>query len=147
MKENKYNIFQKSLWGLMGISDSVYVFLSGILISLFTNLLTSLCFEDWELGKNWCIIVTIGMSALSGGLCMLIAAKLSPLQNILKRDLETFKEQDKVNGDLTQRSRRRKIFADLTKKSLWRWMLVYFLFITSFIASIVLMILKFVLFK
>ena len=78
---------------------------------------------------------------------MLIAAKLSPIQNTLKRTLETFEEQDKDNGDLLQKERRRKIFAALTKNSLWKWMLGYSLFIISFIASIVLMILKFVLFK
>lgn len=147
MKNEKINLFKKSLWGLMGISDSVYVFLSGILISLFTNLLTSLCFEDMDFSKYWCVIVTIVTSAISGGLCMLIAAKLSPLQNTLKRTLETFEEQDKASGDLMQKNRRRKTFADLTKKSLWKWMLGYCLFITSFIASIVLMVLKFVLFK
>ena len=68
--------------------------MSGILISLSTNLLTSLCFEPIDGKGYWCIYITIISSAISSAMFIVVATKLTTIQDGIKDTLSIFKNDD-----------------------------------------------------
>lgn len=68
-------IYERICIPLMQINNNVYTFLSGILISLSTNIFTTLCFEKFELAKQWHIYLATLLFAASGAICIFLATK------------------------------------------------------------------------
>lgn len=127
---------------LMGIDSSVYVFLSGIFISLSTNLLTSVCFVSVDICRDSYFIVIIATSLISGAMFIMIATRLAPIQERMRDILKEFKNQDKKEGDPLQIHRKIKTLCDYTKKNALKWIVLYCILIISTISAIVLTLIK-----
>lgn len=130
----------------MSIHNNVYVFLSGIFISLSTNLLTSLCFEPKDETGYWCIYLTIVFSAISGAVFIIVATELTPLQERIKETLAVFKNDDIKTGDPMQIKRKKVLLIELTENRVKYWTVIYTILFLSTLFSIAFTILKFVLF-
>ena len=129
----------------MRIHNSVYVFVSGIFISLSTNLLTSLCFEPFNGDGYWCIYITIISSAVSSAMFIVVATKLTAIQDGIKDILSIFKSDDMKNGDPLQIVRKKSLLVELTESQAGKWIVMFLILSVSTIASIVFTILKFIL--
>ena len=137
-----YKLFSR----FMLIHNSVYVFLSGIFISLSTNLLTSLCFEPNNGIGYWCVFATIASSGVSGAMFIVVATELTPVQERIKEILEIFRNDDIKNGDPLQKKRKKVLIIELTENRVKKWVLLFLVLLLSTMSSIVFTILQFVLF-
>ena len=140
------SVIYKVFLPFMRIHNSVYVFMSGILISLSTNLLTSLCFEPIDGKGYWCIYITIISSAISSAMFIVVATKLTTIQDGIKDTLSIFKNDDIKAGDPLQTNRKKILLIELTENHAGKWIMMFLTLAVSTIASIVFTILKFVLY-
>ena len=99
MLKNFYNSFCVPL---MLINSEVYTFISGILISLSTNVFTTLCFEKFVLSTQWHLYLSTIMYAIAGALCIYLAYKMSGFQNYIKgKQILDSDEQKAIVKDVT----------------------------------------------
>jgi ABC-type bacteriocin/lantibiotic exporter with double-glycine peptidase domain len=93
----------------MQINSNIYAFLSGILVSLSTNIFTTLCFEPLNLIYQWHLYLSTLLFVASGALSMFISVKVSVFQNFI------------VNKQITEHSEIQEIIEDITgeRKHMW----------------------------
>ncbi len=116
---------------LMQINNNVYTFLSGILISLSTNIFTTLCFEKFELAKQWHIYLATLLFAASGAICIFLATKMTPYQNYI------------ISKQIIDLSERRNVIRDATSERKWIWVLSYFVLIVTTLAGTALLVVNY----
>jgi hypothetical protein len=126
-------LFKKVSVPLMMIHNNVYVFLSGIFVSLSINIFTSLCFERASLSKHWHLYLATLFFLLASALFMYIAAKISKFQNYIieKRVIEHSKKHD--------------IIIDATKNNRVKWVIIFALIVFIIIVGAVLLVMNFIL--
>ena len=107
-------IYERICIPLMQINNNVYTFLSGILISLSTNIFTTLCFEKFELAKQWHIYLATLLFTASGAICLFLATKMTPYQNYI------------ISKQIIDLSERRNVIRDATYGRKWIWLLSCF---------------------
>ena len=95
-------IYKKICLPLMLIDNNVYTFLSGILISLSTNIFTTLCFEKLEIVTQWHLYLSVLLYLISGALCIYLATKMTGYQNyIYSKQIISVKEKKSIIKDVT----------------------------------------------
>ncbi len=88
---------------LMIINNNVYTFTSGILISLSTNIFTSLCFDHCEFIKYWNMYLSTVLFAIASAMCIFVAVKITGFQNyISNKNITNIKEKIEIIKDVTQ---------------------------------------------
>ena len=124
-------IYERICIPFMQINNNVYTFLSGILISLSTNIFTTLCFEKFELTKQWHIYLATLLFAASGAICIFLATKMTPYQNYI------------VSKQIIDLSERRNVIRDATSERKWIWVLSYFVLIVTTLAGTALLVVNY----
>lgn len=76
-------IIKKVLCQLLLIHNNIYTFISGIMISLSVNILTSLCFEEGGVASCLQLFISAILLFISSALFMLIASRISKFQNYI----------------------------------------------------------------
>lgn len=117
-------IFQKICIPLMLVDNNVYAFLSGILISLSTNIFTSLCFENFNIKTQWHLYISSLMLLISGAIKMFLAVKITKYQDYF------------ISKQIRDTVEKRKIVIDITKSNYVKWTLAYIVLITSLILGL-----------
>lgn len=117
-------IFQKICIPLMLVDNNVYAFLSGILISLSTNIFTSLCFETFNIKTQWHLYISSLMLLISGAIKMFLAVKITKYQDYF------------ISKQIRDTVEKRKIVIDITKSNYVKWTLAYIVLITSLILGL-----------
>jgi hypothetical protein len=111
----------------MQINSNIYAFLSGILVSLSTNIFATLCFKPLNLVYQWHYYLATLLLITSGALCMYISAKTSVFQKFI------------ANKQITEQTEIREIIEDTTEEHKHMWVICYSLFICLMIAGFVLL--------
>ncbi len=117
-------IFQKICIPLMLVDNNVYAFLSGILISLSTNIFTSLCFEPFNIKTQWHLYISSLMLLISGAIKMFLTVKITKYQDYF------------ISKQIRDTVEKRKIVIDITKSNYVKWTLAYIVLITSLILGL-----------
>lgn len=125
-------MYQKIFIPLMMINNNVYTFVSGIFISLSTNIFTSLCFEKNDFYDKWFMYIATAVFLLASVLCMYLAAKLSRFQNYI------------IDKHITNYTGKVNIILEATKKEKNKWVIIYICFVILVIIGIGLIALNFV---
>lgn len=110
---------------LMQINSNIYAFISGILVSLSTNIFTTLCFEPFDLLHQWHRYLATLFLIFSGALCMYISVKISTFQSYIS------------NNQITKVSEIRGIIAETTEERKVVWIVIYVSLITLSIGSFI----------
>lgn len=76
-------VYRKFCVPLMLISNNVYTFISGILLSLSTGIFTTLCIEKITFFSGWNLYLATVLYLVAGALCIYIATKISSYQNYI----------------------------------------------------------------
>ena len=117
---------------LMQINNNVYTFISGILISLSTNIFTTLCFEKFDFFEQWHIYLSTILFAISGAVCIYIATKMTGFQNYI------------ISKQIIDPVERKEIIKDVTMKQRKLWLISFFVLISTAILATVLLIINYV---
>ena len=121
-------IYERICIPLMQINNNVYTFLSGILISLSTNIFTTLCFEKFELAKQWHIYLATLLFAASGAICIFLATKMTPYQNYI------------ISKQIIDLSERRNVIRDTTSEKKRTWVFYFVLVVTTLAGTVLLVV-------
>lgn len=124
-------LYERICIPLMQINNNVYTFLSGILISLSTNIFTTLCFEKFEWDKQWHIYLATILFATSGAICIFLATKMTPYQNYI------------ISKQIIDLSERRNVIQDATSERKCTWVFSYFVLIITSLAGTALLIVNY----
>lgn len=124
-------IYERICIPLMQINNNVYTFLSGILISLSTNIFTTLCFKEFDLAKQWHMYLATLLFATSGATCIFLATKMTPYQNYL------FSKQ------IIDLSARRDVIKDATSGKKWTWVFSFLVLIITSLAGVALLVVNY----
>ena len=115
----------------MLINSEVYTFISGIQISLSTNVFTTLCFEKFVLSTQWHLYLSTIMYAVAGALCIYLAYKMSGFQNYIK------------GKQILDPNERKAIVKDVTSAEYKRFSISYISLIISVLLGTVLLIINY----
>lgn len=115
-------LFKKICVPLMLINDNVYTFISGIVISLATNIFTTLFMEKdkWHFINSWHMYLSVLLYLFAGGVCIFIAAKIGAYQDYMKKN------------DYADTKKKRELLEGQNDKSL-RWVITFLLFFLTII--------------
>lgn len=115
-------LFKKICVPLMLINDNVYTFISGIVISLATNIFTTLFMEKekWHFISSWHMYLSVLLYLLAGGVCIFIAAKIGAYQDYMKKN------------DYTDTKKKRELLEGQDNKS-FQWVITFLLFFLTII--------------
>jgi hypothetical protein len=116
-------MYQKVCIPLMQIDSNVYAFLSGILVSLSTNIFTTLCFESVNQPYTRYYYISTLLLTIASALCMYISVKVAKFQSFI------------AAKNITDINKKISIILDITEKRKKRWIACYSLFIILLIAS------------
>lgn len=118
-------MYKKICIPLMQINSNIYAFLSGILVSLSTNIFSTLCFAPIDFVHQWHHYLSTLLLVVSGALCMHISVKVSPFQSYIS------------NNQISKQEEIRETIEDITEKRKSVWVTCYSLLIVSTLAGFV----------
>lgn len=124
-------IFRTFCVPLIQINYNVYTFISGILISLATNIFATLCFESFDWSKQWHQYLSVIMFGMSSALCLYLSTKMSNIQNYISSKRKRPEE-------------RKAIIIDVTDAEYKKWLLVFLGLLISIVAGIALLLFNFI---
>jgi hypothetical protein len=116
-------MYRKVCIPLMQVNSNIYAFLSGILVSLSTNIFTTLCFEPINLLCQWRRYLSTLLLVAAGALCMYISVKVVDFQNYI------------ATKHITDPNEKLEIIEDATEKRKKMWVVCYSLFIILLVAG------------
>lgn len=97
-------IFNSACISLMLINNNVYTFISGILLSLSTGMVTTLCFEKTSFFESWHLYTSSIIYTISGALLIYIATRITTYQNyIASKQIVDRKTQHEIIVDFEGR--------------------------------------------
>jgi len=108
---------------LMQINSNVYAFVSGILISLSTNIFTTLCFEQFDLASQWHQYISTFFFACSGAICMAISTKVVNFQTYIS------------SKQIVDSNAKREVICDATESKKVSWIFYYFSLLLFFVGG------------
>lgn len=76
-------LFKKICAPLMLINDNVYTFISGILLSLSTGIITTFCIEKIPFKDSWHMYVSSIMYTIAGAMLIYITSQVSACQKYI----------------------------------------------------------------
>jgi hypothetical protein len=110
---------------LLQVNSNIYAFVSGILVSLATNIFAALCFKTFDLHNQWYHYLSTILFVIAGALCMYISVKVVDFQNyIATKNITSPKEKFNIINDATEK--RKKL-----------WVVCYSLFIILLVAGFI----------
>jgi hypothetical protein len=117
---------------LLQINSNFYSFLSGIMVSLSTAILFSLCSEPLDLSIQWHQFISLILFLITGIFCMSVATRTARFQNYLYKENIVEKERcTQIIEELTYCSLTTKSY----KKNRFKWLFTYIcLFVSLFLA-------------
>lgn len=121
-------IYERICIPLMQINNNVYTFLSGILISLSTNIFTTLYFKEFDLAKRWNIYLATLLFATSGATCIFLSTKMTPCQNYI------------TSKQIIDLSERRRVIKDVTSGKKRTWVFSFFILLVTSLAGVALLV-------
>jgi uncharacterized membrane protein HdeD (DUF308 family) len=111
----------------MQVNSNIYAFLSGILVSLATNIFATLCFEPMDLAYRWHQYSSTLLLISAGALCMYISVKVVGFQEYI------------ATRHISDPGERREIIEDATAMRKGSWVVCYALSIILLIAGLVML--------
>ncbi len=112
--------FKKTCVPLMLISNNVYTFLSGVIISLAINIFSTLCIEKIDISSGWHLYVSFVLYLISGALFIYIATKVTTYQNYI------------ASKQVIDSKEKAQIIMDFEETNACKWIIVFaFLIITT----------------
>ena len=119
-------LFKKICFPLLHINNSVYSFMSGIAISLSTNIFTTICIDDISNYSQWNLFVsTIAFTIVSATLLYMVS-KMSGFQGFVNNTTENF---DTIWKET--------IILEATKEDAQKWVISFFILFIFLIIGIV----------
>ena len=76
-------LFNKFCLALMLINDNVYTFISGILLSVSTGVVTTLCMEKTPFSQSWHLYVSSILYTVVGAMLIYVTSQVSSYQNYI----------------------------------------------------------------
>lgn len=125
-------MYRKILVPFMLVNNSVYTFISGILVSLSVNIFTSLCFEKSSFCSSWYMYVASLAFLFSSASCMFVSAKLTRFQNYI------------IEKRITDFEMKKNIVLDATKGSRVNWTITYICTVLFFSSGIIFLVFNFI---
>lgn len=110
---------------LLLVDNNIYSFFGGILISLATNILTTVCFLKFSFVNQWSSYLATILFAIASAICVGIATKITDFQKYMK---------DKKIKNLDER---RRIIEDITSRHHKLWIATFVLLFITLVAGIV----------
>lgn len=118
-------LFEKICFPLLHINNNVYTFLSGIAISLATNIFTTICIDDYSFTTQWNLYVSTITFAMVSALLLYMAAKMSGFQGFAYSSIENY-----------DREWRDTILKEATEEDYKKWLFRYFILLVLLIIGI-----------
>lgn len=100
------------------IDNNVYSFMSGIFVSLATNIFTTLCFEEYIWSEQWHYYMSTIMFLIASAICLFIATKLNGIQGF-------------INNLQTKPEDRKELLIEAVNSKHIQWFFAYFLLVIS----------------
>lgn len=95
-------IFKKICVPLLCVNNNVYAFVSGIMISLATNIFATLCFQLLDLKSQLYQYLASFVFAVASAICLYVSTKTSAMQNyISSKKIRHLKDREKIISDVT----------------------------------------------
>jgi hypothetical protein len=98
-------MFKRTIVPLIRINTNVYAFLSGIWISLATNIFTSLCFIPFVLKTQWHQYLASLFFSIAGAASLIVSIKVSKLQDYISERSQSKERLDEYILAFTEGSR------------------------------------------
>lgn len=125
-------IFNCVCISLMLINNNVYTFISGILLSLSTGMVTTLCFEKTPFAESWHLYVSSIIYTISGALFIYVATRITAYQNYI------------ASKQILERKTQREIIADFEAQRYRFWVFMFLGVIISLISGTILLFLNYI---
>lgn len=94
------------------IDNNVYSFMSGIFVSLATNIFTTLCFEKYDWIEQWHYYLSTIMFLIASALCLYLATKLNSVQSY-------------INNRRIQAEDKKKCLLDVANENQVHWFMAF----------------------
>lgn len=124
-------IFLKFCVPLMLINYNIYVFFSGILLSLSTGIFTTLCLEKNSFQTVWHLYLSVILYFVSGALCIYISTKISSYQNYIS------------TNSIIDSDEKKEIIIDFENNKKTEWIIMFVSLLLSLILGSVLLVLNY----
>jgi p-aminobenzoyl-glutamate transporter AbgT len=118
-------MYEKICIPLLQINSNIYAFLSGILVSLSTNIFAALCFEPVNFCYQWHYYFSTLLLMVSGAICMYISVKVVNFQNYISQK------------QITDQKSKKEIVRDATALHKAAWIICYSLFFVFLITGFI----------
>lgn len=119
-------IYNKICLYLLHINNNVYTFLSGIAISLATNIFTTISIDEYEFIVQWNLYLSTICFALISALLLYLATEISGFQNFAFNSTDNFSKEQQ-----------RAIIREATENSYRKWTSLFILLLLLLILGIV----------
>ena len=116
---------------LMLINNNVYTFVSGILLSLSTGVITTLCLEKTPIFESWHLYASSIIYIISGALFIYVATQITAYQNYI------------ASKQIVDRKVQHEIIADFESRRYHFWVCMFLGLIVSLISGTVLLFLNY----
>ena len=107
-------LFDRFCLSMMLINDNVYTFISGILLSVSTGVVTTLCMEKTPLGESWHLYLSSLIYTVVGGMLIYITSQVSSYQSYI------------ASKKIVNQLEKKEIIKDFEMHR-WKFWVVYFL--------------------
>ncbi len=118
-------IYNKICLYLLHINNNVYTFLSGIAISLATNIFTTICIDEYEFIAQWNLYLSTICFALISAVLLYLATEISGFQNFAFNSADNFSKEQQ-----------RAIIREATENSYRKWTSIFILLLVLIILGI-----------
>lgn len=124
-------IFRMICVPLIQVNNTIYTFVGGILVSLATNIFSTLCFQDFDWTNQWYQYLAAIMFAVASAVCLYLSTKMSGVQ-------------DYINSKKRHPSERRNIVIDVTESEYRKWLRAFSLLFVCIVIGIILLSFNFI---
>ena len=104
------------------VDNNIYSFMSGIFVSLATNVFTTLCFEKYNWAEQWHYYLATLMFVIASALCLYLATKLNGVQTYIN------------NNPRIQAKDKKQYLLDVANANQVRWFMAF----STLLASVIL---------
>lgn len=118
-------IYNKICLYLLHINNNVYTFLSGIAISLATNIFTTICIDEHEFIAQWNLYLSTICFGLISAVLLYLATEISGFQNFAFNSADNFSKEQQ-----------RAIILEATENSYRKWTSIFILLLVLIILGI-----------
>ena len=133
------DIYKKVVAPILLIDSNIISFIGGIVISLSTNIFTSLCFEKVSFVNKWYLYISALLYCISSLLLMIIGTKVSYYQGAIKSWSSQYNQNSKK--DLLEN---KLIFiVDATYKKSIYWVMILLITLVTLISATIFLSLNF----